>query len=217
MELETLKKIQERIAERVIKEDEFERIRFIGGADGAFFRKSIISGIVVLSYDSMEVIESVHTIRTVNFPYIPGFLSFREMPGIIDAFSLLERKPDVLMIDGCGINHPRFAGLATHVGVKLDIPTIGVSKNLLCGNCKTPQEVGDARKISFEEKEVGWMLKSKKGCRPIVVAPGHKVSLDSSIKIVKHCLRGYKLPEPTRQAHLYVNKIKRSLDENKNE
>ncbi|MDY6931050.1 MAG: deoxyribonuclease V [Halobacteriota archaeon] len=204
--------IQDLIASKAILKDDFEKLNIIGGVDQAFFEDKIISGIVLLDYTTMDKIEEVYTVMDVNFPYIPGLLSFREAPSIIEAFGKLKRLPDILMVDGCGINHPRFAGLATHVGVELDIPTIGVAKKILCGQYKAkPEEVGEICGIFYKGKTVGTILKSKKNCNPLIIAPGHKISVNSSLEIVKTCLRGYKLPEPTRQAHMYAGSIKRRL------
>ena len=173
----------------------------------------IISAVVVLEYPSMRFLYHSSAILPVEFPYIPGLLSFREAPAIIEAFHRLDKKPDLLLIDGCGINHPRFAGLATHVGVLLDIPTIGVAKNILCGSGAIPGKPGEANLIRYHDREVGYYFKSKKGCRPLIVAPGHKVSLDTALNIVKNCIRKHKLPEPTRLAHLCANKLKKDKDE----
>lgn len=204
--------IQKTIASKSEISDQFGKVEVIGGVDQAFLEDKIISAIVLLNYDSMEQIGSVYTVMDVDFPYIPGFLAFREAPSIIDAFSKLNKKPDMLMVDGCGINHPRFAGLATHVGVELDIPTIGVSKKILCGEFETePKKVGEISEISYKAKRVGALFKSKNKCNPIIVAPGHKVSVSTSIEIVRHCLRGYKLPEPTRLAHLYAGNAKKNI------
>jgi deoxyribonuclease V len=222
---EELYRIQEEIASKAIIEDKLspEELKLIAGADQAFFYESkndtenedrqekIISAIVVLEYPSMRFVTYSYSVMPVDFPYIPGLLSFREAPAIINAFQALKSKPDLLVIDGCGINHPRFAGLATHVGVILDVATIGVAKNLLCGNGEVPGEEGEEHVIKYEGREVGYYLKSKKGCKPIIIAPGHKVSLDTSLKIIKNCLRVHKLPEPTRIAHLYANKIKKEF------
>ncbi|MDY6959511.1 MAG: endonuclease V, partial [Halobacteriota archaeon] len=137
-----LLKIQEFIALKTLLKDDFEELKVIGGVDQAFLGDRIISGIVLLDYATMDKIEEVYAVMDVDFPYIPGLLSFREAPSIIEAFGKLKRVPDILMVDGCGINHPRFAGLATHVGVELDIPTIGVAKKILCGEYKKkPEEV----------------------------------------------------------------------------
>jgi deoxyribonuclease V len=200
---------QKLVADLVITEDDFGELRLIAGVDQSFMDDKIISCIIVLKYDSLEVVERVHSIQPVNYPYIPTFLSFREGPAIVSAFKKLKIPPDILLVDGAGINHPRRAGIATHVGVALDVPTIGITKKILCGEGKEPAEVGEANPLIYEGKNVGWLLKSGKRSRTIVVAPGHRVSLDSSLSIVKKCLRNHKLPEPLRLAHEYANDLKK--------
>jgi deoxyribonuclease V len=202
---------QKLVADLVVTEDNFGELRQIGGVDQSFMDDKIISGIVVLEYDSLEVVERVHSIQPVNYPYIPTFLSFREGPAIVSAFKKLKNIPDILLVDGVGINHPRRAGIATHIGVALDVPTIGITKKILCGEGKEPAQAGKANPLIYEGKKVGWLLKSTNRSRAIVVAPGHRVSLDSSLSIVKACLRGHKLPEPVRLAHEYVNSVKEAL------
>ena len=221
---EELYRIQEEIASKAIIEDKLNpKIKLIAGADQAFFygsknakdrQEKIISAVVVLEYPSMRLVNYSYSVLPVDFPYIPGLLSFREAPAIINAFHALENttKPDLLVIDGCGVNHPRFAGLATHVGVVLDVATVGVAKNLLCGSGEVPMKEGEARMIKYKGKEIGYYLKSKKGCRPIIIAPGHKISLQSSLRLIRNCICKHKLPEPTRIAHLYANTIKKELE-----
>ena len=131
MDRKDLLEIQKTIASKSITLDRFEKIKIIGGVDQAFLDDKIISGIVLLDYNSLEIIDKVYTVMDVDFPYIPGLLAFREAPSIIKAYAELNTKPDLLVVDGCGINHPRFAGLATHVGVELDVPTVGVAKKIL--------------------------------------------------------------------------------------
>lgn len=211
----TLLEVQRVVAAHAETEDRFDEIRTIAGVDQAFFDDKVISGIVTLDYETMEVKSHVYAIKTAEFPYIPAFLAFREGKAIVSAYRKLARKPELLMIGRCGINHPRSAGLATHIGVALDIPTIGVSKSILCGTSEQPADAGEFHPLMYGDRQVGWTLKSKENCNPIIVAPGHRVSMDSSIELVKHCLRGYKLPEPTRQAHIYVNLIKRTHDNDK--
>ncbi len=208
---ESLLAAQSLVAERAIIKDDFDALRLIAGVDQAFVEDKIISGIVVLKYDSLEVVERVHSLQPVNYPYIPTFLSFREGPAIVSAFKKLKNPPDILMMDGAGINHPRRAGIATHIGVALDVPTIGITKKILCGTGDEPSLAGEANPLIYEGKNVGWLLKSSKRSRTIVVAPGHRVSLDSSLAIVKACLCGHKLPEPARLAHEYTNSIKEGL------
>ena len=220
-----LYRIQEAIAAKAIIEDKLhlKELKIIAGADQAFLygskagneskKANIVSAIVLLEYPSMKFIDYAYSVLPVAFPYIPGLLSFREAPAILKAFHALKTKPELLVIDGGGINHPRFAGLATHVGVSLDIATIGVTKNLLCGTGEIPTEEGRACIITYQNKEVGYYLMSKKGCKPIIIAPGHKVSLETSLELIKTCIHKHKLPEPTRLAHLYANRLKRDYDE----
>jgi deoxyribonuclease V len=208
---ESLLKIQRIVSEKARIKDDFGDLNHIAAADQAFIDNRIISGIVLMDFGSLEITERAFSIQPVSFPYIPTFLSFREGPAIVNAFGKLITRPDLLLIDGAGINHPRGAGLATHIGVALDVPTIGITKKILCGKGSQPSIVGEASPLVYNDKKVGWLLKSRKNSRPIVVAPGHKVSLESSLSIVKACLRGHKLPEPARLAHEYANACKEEL------
>lgn len=206
---EALLKVQHMVAKKAIIKDNFNDIQFIAAADQAFLDKLIISGIILLDFHSLEIIERVFSIQPVSFPYISTFLSFREGPAIVNAYNKLKTRPDILLIDGAGINHPRNAGLATHIGVALDLPTIGITKKILCGKAVEPVNVGETSPLVYMDRTVGWLLKSSQKSKPIVVAPGHRVSLASSISIVKSCLRGHKLPEPARLAHKYANMCKK--------
>ncbi len=210
---ESLLAAQKLVADMVVTEDDFGKLQLIAGVDQAFHDDRIISGIVVLKYDSLEVLECAYSIQPINYPYVPTFLSFREGPAIVSTFKKLKGPPGILMVDGAGINHPRRAGIATHVGVALDVSTIGITKKILCGSGVEPTQVGEANLLIYEGKNVGWLLKASKRSRAIVVAPGHRVSLESSLSIVKTCLRGHKLPEPARIAHEYVNKLKKEISE----
>ena len=215
-----LYRIQEEIAARAIITDgpELDELHVVAGVDQSFIdadtgnensHELLISAIIVLDYPSLQFVECSSSLMPVEFPYIPGLLAFREAPAILKAFQALRTKPYLLVVDGGGINHPRYAGLATHVGVLLDIPTIGVTKSLLCGDGKPPISEGEAQVITYHDKAVGYYFKSKAACKPIIIAPGHKVSLETSLKLIKSCLHLHKLPEPTRMAHLYANKLKR--------
>jgi deoxyribonuclease V len=204
---------QKLVADKVKVEDDFSELHLIAGVDQAFVKDKIISGIVVLDYGSLDIVERVHSVETVRYPYIPTFLSFREGPAIVSAFRKLKKSPDILMVDGAGINHPRCAGIATHIGVALNVPTIGITKKILCGEGIEPSQEGEASPLVYECKKVGWLFESREKAKPIIVAPGHRVSLESSLSIVKACLRRHKLPEPARLAHEYVNKLKKELSE----
>lgn len=205
-----LYEVQRKIASRVILENSYST-KVVAGVDQAFAGDLVISGAVTLG-SSFEVIAHSSCSVKTSFPYIPGLLSFREGPAAVRAVKKLTPRPTIVFVDGCGINHPRMAGLASFMGVALDLPTIGVSKSALCGEFELPQEAGESTPLIFNGKKVGHLLKTAKGCRPIVIAPGHRVSVESSLKLASVYLAGHKLPEPCRLAHEYVNRVKRELD-----
>jgi deoxyribonuclease V len=204
---------QKKVASKVVLEDHFTE-DILAGVDQAFFsssgREHIISGAVALS-SSMQVLGTASHQSQAKFPYIPGLLSFREGPAAIRAVASLSPRPGLLFVDGCGINHPLRAGLASYIGIALDIPTVGITKGVLCGDFELPELEGSAVPLTFEEKQVGYVLKSGKGCRPIVVGPGHKVSLESSLCLARKYIRGHKLPEPCRLAHEHANLEKKVI------
>lgn len=208
---ESLLKVQRIVSEKANIKDNSKDLHHIAAADQAFLDNRIISGILIMDFDTLKITERAFSIAPISFPYIPTFLSFREGPAIVNAFEKLKTRPDLLLIDGAGINHPRSSGLATHIGVALDVPTIGITKKILCGEGAQPSYVGEASPLIYKNKTVGWLLRTTEKGKPIVVAPGHRVSLESSLSIVKACLRGHKLPEPSRLAHEYANACKKEL------
>ena len=181
-DVDKLKEEQLKVAKKVIVKDDFDEIKLVAGVDQAFKDNEIISAVVVCDYKTMGIVEKKYAVVKATFPYIPGFLSYREAPAIIEAFNKLENKPDVLLVDGHGIAHPRKIGLASHVGLLLDIPTIGIAKNLLCG------EINEDN-IIIGEKVVGFKLITKEHASPLFVSPGHKMGLKSSLEIIKDCIR----------------------------
>jgi len=205
---EKLRRLQERIAKKVILKDKFHKpIKNISGFDLAFFNDNAIVTGVVLDYKSLKVKE-IKIIKTeVSLPYIPTFLTFREGPPIKKVYKKLKIKPDVLMINGQGICHPLFCGIASHVGVLLDKPSIGVAQSRLVGKYKKPIKVGDYSSIKYRNKKVVYAYKSKENCKPILISPGHRVSVNSSLKITKNCVKNHKLPEPISLAHTISNKV----------
>lgn len=204
--IKKFKKEQYKLAEKVELKDSFSKIKTIAGVDQAFIDENkIISGIVVLDYKTMDVIESKYVVLDSKVPYIPTYLGFREGPAIIEAFGKLESKPDVLMIDGHGISHPRRIGMASHIGLLLDIPTIGVAKKLVIGDVKEG-------KIYFDKEIRGFEITTKEHAKPIYISPGHKIGLGTTISITRQTLKGHKLPEPLQAAHRYVNKLKKRLE-----
>jgi deoxyribonuclease V len=205
-----LQAIQNDIAKQVILRDLTANVSFFAGVDQAFYDDKVLSYAVVVNEDMSLVDEAAAVLKTA-MPYVAGLLFYREGPAIIAAFRKLHKRPDVLFVDACGINHYRFAGLASHVGVILDLPTIGVSKRPLCGHHTAPASVGAHSVLRFHARPVGFVLKTGKDSRPIFISPGHRVSLKSSLDVVQRCLRGHKLPEPLRLAHAKVRALKRML------
>ena len=199
-----LKEEQLKLAKEVILKDSFSKVNLIGGCDQAFVNDDIISGVVVCDKD-MEIVEKKYAIVKAKIPYVPGFLFYREGPAIIEAFNKIEKKPDVLLVDGNGILHPRKLGLASQLGILLNIPTIGITKNLMCGNVREG-------KVYVDKEVRGFESKTREYARHIYVSPGHKISLGKSLDIVKSCLKHpHKLPEPLYLAHRYVNGVRREL------
>ncbi|MBN1382017.1 MAG: deoxyribonuclease V [Deltaproteobacteria bacterium] len=186
-------------------------IRTIAGADISYAKGSNIffAAAILLDYQSMSVIEDCTHIVESTFPYVPGFLSFREGPALLAAFAKLRNKPDAVMFDGQGIAHPRGIGLASHMGLFLDIPAIGCAKTRLCGTHETVEnEKGRFTLLHFNNSVCGAVVKTKHNVKPVFISQGHKISLPSAIDIALSCCRGYRLPEPVRKAHLLVNKIR---------
>ena len=187
-------------------------IRYIAGADISFnlYSDVFYAGIVVLDYESLEIVETALYTETVTFPYVPGLLSFREIPTLLKAWEKLEHTPDVTMVDGHGIAHPRRMGIATHFGLVTGSPTLGCAKKILTGKIgPLREEPGSVSKIEDHGDLLGYALRSRKRSNPVYISPGHLLDQDGALDIALHCLRGYKLPEPTRLAHQTVNAFRR--------
>ncbi|OAE06852.1 deoxyribonuclease V [Pantoea sp. OXWO6B1] len=205
MDIAALRAEQLQRAVEVVRQDDFDVLppRFIGGADVGFEQEGAVTraALVILEYPSLKLVE--HRIARIDttMPYIPGFLSFREYPALLAAWNMLEQKPDLLFVDGHGISHPRRLGVASHFGLMVDVPTIGVAKKRLCGRCEPLDETPGSRQPLVDKGEqIGWVWRSKARCNPLFVATGHRVSLDSALQWVEKCTQGYRLPEPTRWA-----------------
>jgi len=196
------KQLQNEMAAKVVHEDDFPPPRFVAGMDVSCNRfdptKMIYAAVVVLDLKKLKVVETVAIAEKQTFPYIPGLLGFRESPALVSAFEKLKIKPDLILVDGHGISHPRGLGIASHIGVLLDVPTIGVAKSILIGNVQKERLIWDG-------KTIAQVLQSKPRANPLYISTGHRVSLPSAVKWVKKCLTKYRLPEPTRQAHLAAN------------
>lgn len=209
--LKELREIQYEAVKNIRLEDGFDKIETVAGMDCSYLDNRIICAMIVLDYESMEVIEKRHVVREVGLPYIPTYLNFREGCGIVSAFLKASKRPDITIFDSCGINHPIRAGMAAYFGAVMDVPTIGVSKKILCGHAETPDVPGEYHELMEDGEQIGWVLKSNKRSNPIIIAPGNRVSMNSCLGVVQHCLKGYKLPEPTRLAHLHAGEIREEL------
>lgn len=202
--LEQLKLTQQQLAEQVNLTDDFNSsITLIGGTDVGFEDegKTTRAAIVILTYPDFDVVE-YHVARLkTEFPYIPGYLSFREYPALLSAWEQVEHKPDLLLVDGQGVAHPMRLGIASHLGLLLDMPTIGVAKKRLCGHYNPlPKVAGQMTPLTDKQQQIGWVLQSKNNCNPLFISSGHRISQASALNWVNLCLRGYRLPEPTRWA-----------------
>ena len=182
----------------------------IAGVDAAFSEDKVIGVICLYTYPELTLIEEAFAVKKISFPYIPGFLSFREGPAIVEALNGLELKPDVILFDGQGIAHPKGLGLASHIGVLLDVPTIGCAKSRLVGEYKEPGlKKGAWSPLKYHGKVVGSVLRTKDHVRPVFVSPGHRIDLRSSLEIVLGCTRKFRIPEPLRMADFVSKELKR--------
>jgi len=197
--------IQRSLAAQVTRSSQVTTPRFIAGVDiSAANAQGVATGaVVVLEYPGLRVIETRVAQEKPDFPYVPGLLSFRESPLTLAACEKLTVTPDLILVDGQGIAHPRRLGLASHLGLFLDTPTIGCAKSRLCGQHEKPgAEAGDYAEVVDRGETIGVALRTKPGVKPVYVSIGHKVDLETAIYWVLECCRDYRLPEPTRLAHL---------------
>jgi deoxyribonuclease V len=191
-------------------------IELVAGADISFdkFSDVIFAGIVVLRMPTLEVVERAGVQTTTKFPYVPGLLSFREIPALIEAWEKLSVEPDAVVLDGQGLAHPRRMGLACHAGLVFDRPTIGCAKSLFVGNFSVPAlERGSWSPLLHREETVGAVLRTKNKIGPVFASPGHKSDLEGAIDLLLKLDGGYRIPEATRQAHLFVNELRTAAKE----
>jgi len=205
--------IQEQLRAKVIPRGRVGRPKLVAGADAAFDKDSdvVYVSVVVLAFPSLEPVETVILKDHASFPYIPGLLSFREAPALLRAFMKLKSDPDVIFIDGHGLSHPRSAGIACHIGLSLNRPVIGCAKSVLVGTYKDP---GPSRgSVSYlynrEGRVIGAAVRTRDRVKPVYVSIGHKISLAQAIRLTLACGKGYRIPEPTRQADLLAEQAKR--------
>ena len=196
--------IQEKLRGEIITTDQLpEPVQYVAGVDMGFVAEGTISraAVAVLSFPDLKLLESAIAHRPTSFPYVPGFLSFREIPAVLEALEKINIIPDIILCDGQGIAHPRRFGIACHLGLILDIPTIGVAKSLLIGkHQELPEERGSWQPLVNRGETIGAVLRTRTGTKPLYVSSGHRISLTTAIDYVLRCAPKYRLPETTRIA-----------------
>lgn len=203
---------QLRLSKRIIPQDKLpKKIRFIAGVDIAYFKDLSIGAAVVLDWNSLELVESKTAHCKTRFPYIPTLLSFREIPPAILSIKKLQMKPDVFLVDGQGYAHPYRCGLASHLGIVIGKPTIGVAKSRLFGEVESTECQEDVAFLKHEGEVVGAVVTTKSGSRPVYVSVGHMVSLETAIRIVKESTSKRRIPEPLLKAHEIATAEKRKI------
>lgn len=182
---------------------------YIAGVDAAFQEDKVAGAVCLYRYPGLIPVEDASVVKRVSFPYIPGYLSFREGPVIVELIEKLEIKPDVIIFDGQGIAHPKGLGIASHIGVLLDLPTIGCAKSRLIGDYMEPgSRKGSWSLLYFNGTTVGAVLRTRDNVRPLFVSPGHRIDLQASIEIVLNCCVKYRIPEPIRRADSLAGRLK---------
>jgi deoxyribonuclease V len=209
--------LQKELASKVETRTPLVRCKLVAGADISYNLRSPVfyAAVVVLRTTDWSIVEKQEVVRESPFPYVPGLLSFREAPALLEAFARIESPVDAVMIDGQGIAHPRRIGIASHLGLWLDLPTIGCAKSLLVGKYKEPRaKRGSLAALKDKDDSIGCVLRTRDGVKPVFVSVGHKIDQASAVRLVLRSAQGYRIPEPTRQAHLHVNVLRRHADDN---
>ena len=203
---------QEKLRQKILIQELPESPTMVAGADISFNRGSdeIYAAIVIVKLPELKVVGKSLVKDQTSFPYIPGLLAFREMPVLLKAWQQIPQKPDVLILDGHGLAHPRRMGIATHFGIEVNHPTIGCAKNVLTGNHgNLGNEKGNYTELMDQSEKVGLVLRSRTNVNPVYISPGHRVSFADTYDVVMSVLTQYKLPRTTRLAHKWANKVRK--------
>lgn len=209
--------LQQQLHEKINLSQLDINVSAVAGADISFnkFEETVYAGIVVFSYPDMKIVERTTVMYNSTFPYIPGLLAFRELPALITAWNQLQKKPDILILDGQGIAHPRRMGIATHFGIISGVPAIGCAKTKLAGDYDMPANSRFAcSPMMYKKEQVGIALRTKINCKPVLVSPGNLINTEQSVEIITNCVRHYRIPEPTRMAHNLVNEVRLATGKN---
>jgi deoxyribonuclease V len=209
------RRLQGELSPRVVEGPplDLSRVRYVAGADVSTQNDRGYATVVVLSFPELSVVEVRGYEELLTFPYVPGLLAFREIPPVVGALREVESEVDALILDGHGLAHPRGMGLASHLGLFLDVPTIGCAKTRLVGAHEEPGgEKGSTTDLVYRDKVIGRMVRTRKNVSPVYVSVGNRVDLDSAVALVLRCCSKYRLPETTRTAHDAANRLRRGED-----
>ena len=205
------RRLQMKLATHVIRKNRLGAVKTVAGIDVGIKGDMACAAVVVLNFPGLDIAAQSTATRRVTCPYIPGLLSFREGPVILDALDRLEHKPDLLIFDGQGIAHPSRLGIASHIGLLSDLPSIGCAKSRLCGQYQEPGVERGSHVLLMDHGEaIGAIVRTRTNVKPVFVSIGHRVDLQTCIDVVLACCRGYRLPETTRLAHRLAEKCKNS-------
>lgn len=218
MELSKLINIQNSLKNKIILKPFYDDYTLIVAVDSSYSKKldKIISVAILYNCIEKKAIEKQYSIQNANFPYIPGFLSFREIDNTLNAINKIEGIYDIILVDGQGIAHPRNFGFASHLGVLLNKPTIGCAKSRLIGEFEEPENYKGAYSyLYYNSEKVGAVLRTKQGVKPLFISPGHMIDIDSSIRIILQLVEKYRQPEPIRTAHIFAEEVKKVWEKQK--
>jgi deoxyribonuclease V len=207
--------LQQRLKSEIVTTDQFDEVKRVAGIDVGFEDEgqTTRAAVVVLSFPELQLQEQAIARRPTTFPYIPGLLSFREVPAVLEALETLKQIPDLLLCDGQGTAHPRRFGIACHIGLLTNLPAIGVGKSLLVGSHATvPDEKGGWVPLLHKGETIGAVVRTRVGTKPLYISPGHRISLETAIAYVMRCTTKYRLPETTRFAHKLASEVPRLKD-----
>ncbi|HRD02734.1 MAG TPA: endonuclease V [Candidatus Saccharicenans sp.] len=205
------RQIQEELLSQLKLQPLENKPSFIAAADATFSGEKVLAAVLLFAFPELKLLETQVVCQPISFPYRPGYLSFREGPAILTGLSKLSHQPDLVLLDGQGIAHPKKMGLATFVGIISGLPSVGCAKSHLVGRYQEPErEKGCLSPIELKGEIVGYCFRSRTGVKPIFISPGHLINLEDSLRIIQDCLRTYRLPEPLRQAHQVTTRLRQS-------
>ena len=214
--IEKARAIQLELNEKILLQKLTAPIRLIAGADVSYSKKvdMCFAAVTVFQFPEMKVVEQTNSTGLLSFPYVSGYLTFREAPILLSAFEKVENAPDLVLFDGQGIAHPRRMGLAAHLGIILDLPSVGCAKSLLVGKFKNPREErGSWTELIYQNTQIGAVVRTRDGVKPVFVSPGFKITIEEAVEWILKTCSGYRIPEPIRTSHLEVNQLRLNYEQ----